>query len=169
MPGPVSATLNTARPPASAVVTVTTPPGGVCRTALVSRLVSTWISRHRVAVELDVGTGDRHRDLAARRRGRDRCDGVDGDRLRRHRFAVQRQPTGVTEGERAEVLDEPVEGPRLVAQDRQVLVVAPVDAVELSLDAGLQHGQRCAQLVGDVGEESAAGRLGRLEPRRPSR
>ena len=50
---------------------------------------------------------------------------------------MQRQATGVTEGERAQVLDEPVERPRLIAQQREMGVVARVDAVELRLDLGL--------------------------------
>ena len=54
----------------------------------------------------------------------------------------------------------------VVEQHRQVGVVARVDAVELGLDLALQHGERCAELVGDVGEETPARLLRRLEPAR---
>ena len=77
---------------------------------------------------------------------------------------MERQPPGVTEGQRAQVLDEPIERAGLLEEQQEVGVVARVDAVELGLDLGLQHGQRRAQLVGDVGQEPAAGVLRGVEP-----
>ena len=76
---------------------------------------------------------------------------------------MQREPAGITEGEGAQVLDEPVEGVRLIAQQREMSVIVWMDAVELRFHLRLQHCERRAQLVGDVGEEPAPGVLGGVE------
>ena len=91
--------------------------------------------------------------------GRDAGNSVLDEHADWHRLAVQGKPSGLTERQRAKVLDESVERPRLIAQQLEVGVVARVDAVELRLHLRLQHGERSAQLVGDVGEEPAAGRF----------
>ena len=79
---------------------------------------------------------------------------------------MQRQLSGVAQRERPQVFDEAIQRAGVVEQHRQMCVVARMDAVELGLDLALQHGERCAQLVGDVGEETPARLLRGLEPAR---
>ena len=82
---------------------------------------------------------------------------------------MQRQAAGVAEGERPEVLDEPVQRSGLIEQPNEVGVVARMDTVELGLDLATQHRERRPQLVGHVGEEAAASLLRCLELARPCR
>ncbi len=81
-------------------------------------------------------------------------------------LVVQGQPAGVGQGEGVEIVHKAPEQVGLLQQRAEVTVVAGVDAVELGLDAALQHGQGRAQLVGDVGEEAAALLLGGVQPDR---
>ena len=57
------------------------------------------------------------------------------------------------------------EHPRLLEHRYQVRLVGRVEAVEHALESALHDGQRRAQLVADVGEQAATGRIGLLEPR----
>ena len=166
MPGPVSATTTVMAFASASTVTVTVPPDGVWRTALVSRLVIDLTEANRVGVHLQIGPvgADRgHGDPSLGRRGGDRGHGVLDEHPDRDRFPVQRQPAGVAEGERPEVLDEPVQRTGLIEQPNQVGVVARMDTVELGFDLAPQHRERCPQLVRHVGEEAAASLLGCLE------
>ena len=80
------------------------------------------------------------------------------------RLAMERQGARLGQGERPEVLDQPIEDPRLLEDRRQVGLVGRMDAVEDRLDAALDDGERRPQLVGDVGEERPALGLVGLEP-----
>ena len=93
-------------------------------------------------------------------------DGVLDEDLEVGRLAVQRERTGLRQGERAEVLDQPIEDPGLVEDRGEVLLVGRTNAVEDGFDAALDDGERRAKLVRDVGEEGAPLPLIRLESRR---
>ena len=107
---------------------------------------------------------DRDLDPASTGQRGQRSHGVAHHGAELDRLRVQDELAGVAGGQRAEVLDEAVERAGLVKQQVEALVVARVDAVELQLYLPLQHGERRAQLVGDIGQEALTGALGCVEP-----
>jgi hypothetical protein len=55
---------------------------------------------------------------------------------------------------------------RLIEQRRELPAVGCAHAIKLSLDLALQNRERVAQLMGDIGQESAAVLAAGSEPRR---
>jgi len=103
--------------------------------------------------------------LALRHR-RQAVHGVGDEGSRMGALVVEGEAAGVGQGQRVQVVDEASEELGLLQQRGEVALVAGVDAVHLGLDAGLEHGQRGSQLVGDVGQEPPALLLGDGQPGR---
>ena len=77
------------------------------------------------------------------------------ERVLRHHREVdaaegELQPRGLHGGELGEVVDHPAEPGRLLVEGRQRVGGGLHQAVAQLLEAGLQHGERGPQLVGDV-------------------
>ena len=109
----------------------------------------------RLDPELDAG-GRRPRPMG-------RGDVLEQDR-RVRRLAVEWQRAGLGEAQGSEIVDEPLQHPRLLEDRADVGRVGRVDPVEQGLEVALDHRERGSELVGDVGEEAAARRILRLEP-----
>ena len=165
MPGPVSLTVTPRRRPARRRRRRPDRPAGVWRRAFVITFVTTWAMRNGSA---STTHRCRRRRPPPRRRSERRAAPARPRRRRRPQRGRPSRGAGRAarrrRGEGAQVLDEAVERAGLVEQQVEAGVVARVDAVELQLDLPLQHGERRAQLVGDVGQEAVASGLGRVEP-----
>ena len=72
------------------------------------------------------------------------------------RLAMQGQATGLGLGDRAQIVDQSLEGRDRVQDGRQVLEICSRDAVRDGLDIGAHDGQRRSQLMRHVGQEAAA-------------
>ncbi len=71
-------------------------------------------------------------------------------------LAVQDEAAGLDQGQRPQVLDQPLHEPGLVEDRLEMGGIGRVDAVEQGLEVALDHGERRAQLVGDVGQGGSA-------------
>ncbi len=160
IPGPVSVTSMSTTRSLALVPTADRPTSRRVAQGVAQQVGEDLPDAHPIDLELDVTCAlDDERHVTRDSDGGDGGNGVLDEDTHGHGFAVQGQPSGLAERQRAEVLDESVERAGLIAKQLEVGIVARVDAVELRLHLGLQHGERRAQLVGDVGEEPAAGRF----------
>ena len=73
--------------------------------------------------------------------------------LGRHGFAVQAQRSRLGRRQRQQVIEEPRHHLGLLEHSLQAGLIRCVDAVEHALGVPPDHGERGAQLVGDVGQE----------------
>ena len=69
---------------------------------------------------------------------------------------VERQRTGLGEGDGPKVVDQPVDEQRLVPERREVRVVARAKPIEHALEPAPDDRQRGPQLMADVGEQRPA-------------
>ena len=81
-------------------------------------------------------------------------------RLDLERAPVERHAAGLEPGEVEQLLHQPTEPFDLRQHRAQRLGVGGLDAVDQVLEDRLQRGDRCAQLVADVGDEIAAHAIG---------
>ena len=77
---------------------------------------------------------------------------------------MQRERPALGQGERPEIVDEAAEDVRLVEDRGQVRLVCRMDAIDDRLEVALHDGQRCPQLVADIGEQAPPLALVRFEP-----
>ena len=76
---------------------------------------------------------------------------------------MERQRTGLGEGDGPKVVDQPVDEQRLVPERREVRVVARAKPIEHALEPAPDDRQRGSQLVADVGEKCPAALVRRCE------
>ena len=160
MPGP-SSTTRQPRPAVAAVrPTVTVVPAGVCVRALASRLVSTWVSRERVAGDDDRLVGQVELPAVVRPRRVRVADRVE-DQPGQVDVAAFQRPAGVQPGQQQQVLDQRGHPLGLRRDPGERVLGRPARAVARRRQLGVaaDRGQRGAQLVAGVGDELAQPRL----------
>ena len=159
MPGPLSVTEISSRPPSTArAVTLIRSPGSVWATALRTRLRSTCVSRSGSALSVPL--------TASSSKSRSPNSGRSRRRSSKKSSSVDRrgstQPARLGAGQREHVADQAVELVEAAQQRHGALVPARLVGLTVEqLDLGAQHGERRAQLVRGVGDEVA------LAPERP--
>ena len=162
MPGPSSCTSRTRLGPSRGDPHLHRRAGGVCTSALPTRLATTWRSRPSSPVDGDA-LGDRRSDRAVGIDGAGVADRVDGEHAEIDRLRLERAAL-VEPGEEQQVVDERAHAHRFLLgaahRLRELLgVVEAAAAVELGVPA--DRGHRRAQLVRRVGDELAQARLRR--------
>ena len=122
------------------------------------------------AVDLDlrdrVGDARLEPDPGLARLSGERSDGGVDQIVRLGRLAMQRERARLGGRERLQVVQEPRHHLGLLQDRSQVRFVDGMDAVDQRLEVRLDHGQRCPELVRDVGEQLPAPGLVRAEPLR---
>ena len=165
MPGPWSTTSMRTSEPTRVASSRTSSSAGECRTALCSRLATTWCSRSGSAGTVRSGgsttTGNRSRlapptsvapSAASSRKSCSRTSAICSGHVARLEARQVQQ-----------VRHQPAEPFRLRERGLHRRRVRLRDAVDDVLELGLQRRDRGAQLVRDVGDELAAERVGLLE------
>ncbi len=68
------------------------------------------------------------------------------------RLAVEDEAARLGQREGPQVLDQPFQDPGLLEERLEMGGIGRIDAVEQGLEVALDHGERGAQLVGDIGQ-----------------
>ena len=78
-------------------------------------------------------------------------------------LGVEGERAGLGERQRAQVVDQAAQDPGLLEDQREVVGVGRIDAVEDRLEVALDHGERRPELVADLGQQRPALALVGLE------
>src|SRR6266498_1095443 len=162
MPSPVSATLTTTRVRSVVVVTVTMPPAGVWRSALLSRL--SRISRSRSGSARTSGGGPVLQPDALDMEGL----GCGPGRLG-HDLVDIRRPSAdlkwpfLGTGDAVHVLHQPAQAGGLLPHGLPGVVAGRDDIVFDTFEETVQGGDGRAQLMSEVGEQLASAAFGALQ------